>query len=131
MAPLGTLVLCSYINGGSPCIITQMICLSPNHVKNLDTLQVLSITLVIRFASKLFLQTTVKFYTVPYYAQHLTQIIRTSEPWKTFLRERDVDGTIHRAEIIQRIKDSESVTDQYLVKFGDGEREEVMGYNLL
>jgi len=30
---------------------------------------------------------------------------------KTFLRERAVDGTIHRAEIIERIKNSESITD--------------------
>jgi len=39
---------------------------------------------------------------------------------KTFLRERDADGTIHRAEIIGRIENSESITDQYLVKFGYG-----------
>ena len=47
----------------------------------------------------------------------------------TVLRERAVDSTIHRAEIIQRIKDSESISNQYLVKVGDGEREEVMSYN--
>ena len=70
----------NFNSSGSPCITTQTICLSLNHVKSLDTSRVLSIMLVIPFASKLFLQTTVKFYTVPYYAQHLTQIIRTSEP---------------------------------------------------
>ena len=50
---------------------------------------------------------------------------------KTFLREREVDGTIHRAEIVQRIENSEAITDQYLVKFGNGEREEVMSYNAI
>ena len=50
---------------------------------------------------------------------------------KTFLRERDADGTIHRAEIIVRIENSESIPDQYLVKFGDGEREEVMSCNAI
>ena len=47
---------------------------------------------------------------------------------KIYLCERKVDGTIHRGKIVERIENSEAITDQYLVKFGDGEQEEVMNY---
>ena len=50
---------------------------------------------------------------------------------KTFLREREIDGTVHRAEITERIQNSEAVADQYLVTFGDGQRTEVMNYNAI
>ena len=50
---------------------------------------------------------------------------------KTFLRESEVDGTIHRAEIMERIQNAENVADQYLVKFGDGTRDEVMNYSAI
>ena len=50
---------------------------------------------------------------------------------KTFLCERDVNGTIHRTEIVEYDKHSELITDQCQVKFGDGEREEVMTYNAI
>ena len=47
---------------------------------------------------------------------------------KTFLREREDDGTIHRAKIMQRIENADNISDQYLVKVGK-DREEVMNYN--
>ncbi len=48
---------------------------------------------------------------------------------RTFLRERDVDGTIHRAEVIKRIEGLDDATDQFLVRLGDGTREDVMTYD--
>ena len=47
---------------------------------------------------------------------------------KTFLCEREDDGTIHRAEVIERIHTADDMADQYLVKFG-ADRAEVLNYN--
>ena len=48
---------------------------------------------------------------------------------KTFLRQREVDGARHRAEVLKRIKDVDDGIEQFLVSFGDGQREEIMTYN--
>ena len=50
---------------------------------------------------------------------------------KTFLQYREVDDTIHRAKVIERIENAEAVMDQYLIEYGDGERTEVINYNAL
>ncbi|MEL6802173.1 MAG: hypothetical protein AAFO91_00130, partial [Bacteroidota bacterium] len=50
---------------------------------------------------------------------------------KTFLREYQVDGTRHRAEVLKRIESVNSEVDQFLVSLGDGSREEVMTYNAI
>jgi hypothetical protein len=50
---------------------------------------------------------------------------------KTFLLERDVDGTIHRAEVISRVEYVDGETEQFLVKFGDGQREDIMTYDAI
>jgi len=50
----------------------------------------------------------------------------------SFLRERDVDGSIHWAVIVERIFDDiaeDEAEYQYLVKFGDGSRTDIMTYN--
>ena len=47
---------------------------------------------------------------------------------KTFLCEREDDGTIHRAEVIERIYTADNMADQYLVKFR-ADREQVLNYN--
>ena len=47
---------------------------------------------------------------------------------RTFLLEREVDGTVHRAEVTKRLKQAEDEAEQYLVRVGDG-RQEVMTYN--
>jgi hypothetical protein len=50
----------------------------------------------------------------------------------TFLRDREVDGTVHRARIIERLppEGSDSIDDDYLyrIEFGDGTREDIMTY---
>ena len=46
----------------------------------------------------------------------------------TFLREREVDGSVHRAEVIKRLENMDGQTDQYLVSLGDGKRQDVMTY---
>ena len=48
---------------------------------------------------------------------------------KTFLREYDMDGFIHHGEIMERIDNADAAIDQYLVKFGDGDRTKIMNYN--
>jgi hypothetical protein len=48
------------------------------------------------------------------------------------LSKRDVDGSIHCATIVTRIFDNIAEDEseyQYLVKFGDGSRTDVMTYN--
>ena len=50
---------------------------------------------------------------------------------KTFLCEREVDGTVYRSEIIERVENAEAVTDQFLISFSDGERTEIMNYNAI
>jgi hypothetical protein len=50
----------------------------------------------------------------------------------SFLSGRDVDGSIHCATIVERIFDDVAEDEseyQYLVKFGDGSRTDVMTYN--
>ena len=63
------------------------------------------------------------------------QPLPTFDPLKiigmSFLRDRDVDGTIHRAEVIEQlplddVEDEDSI--QYVVKLGGGAREDVMTY---
>jgi len=51
----------------------------------------------------------------------------------TFLRDRETDGSIHRARIKERLppdKDDDGEW-QYIVELGDGTRTDVMGYNHL
>ena len=48
---------------------------------------------------------------------------------RTFLMEREVDGTVHRAEVTKRIAAMEGEAEQYLVKLGDGTRQDVMTYD--
>ena len=50
---------------------------------------------------------------------------------KIFSRECEVDGTVQCAEIIERVENSETVTDQFLVRFSSGKRTEVMNYNAI
>ena len=50
---------------------------------------------------------------------------------KAYLREREVDGTVHRAEVTEQVQNSETIADQYLVTFGDGQHTEVMKYNAI
>ena len=48
---------------------------------------------------------------------------------RTFLRKREADGSMHRAEVIKRMETVDGETEQFLVRLGDGKREEVMTYN--
>ena len=50
---------------------------------------------------------------------------------KTFLREYQVDGARHRAEVLKRLENVDDETEQFLVSLGDGTREEVMTYNAI
>jgi hypothetical protein len=47
---------------------------------------------------------------------------------KTFLLEREVDGSVHRAEVIKCMDDLDFETDMYLVDLGDGKRQDIMSY---
>lgn len=48
---------------------------------------------------------------------------------RTFLRERELDGTVHCAEVIKRIEGLDHESDQFLVRLGIGTREDVMTYD--
>ena len=50
---------------------------------------------------------------------------------KTFLRKQDIDGSIHRAEVMKRINTIDGEVDQFLVSLGDGTREDIMTYNAI
>ena len=45
--------------------------------------------------------------------------------------EHEVDGTVHRAEVICQVESVDQETDQYLVQLGDGKRQEVMTYDTI
>jgi hypothetical protein len=48
---------------------------------------------------------------------------------RTFLLEREADGTVHRAEVIRREESIDGVTEQLVVRLGDGKRQDIMTYN--
>jgi len=48
---------------------------------------------------------------------------------RTFLLDRETDGTVHRAEVIRRAESVDGETDQFLVRLGDGRREDIMTYD--
>jgi len=50
---------------------------------------------------------------------------------RTFLRPREIDGSLHRAEVMRRVETVDGETEQYLVRLGDGTREEVMTYDAI
>jgi hypothetical protein len=48
---------------------------------------------------------------------------------RTFLREKNVDGTIHDAKVIKRKEGLDDATDHFLVRLGDETREDVITYD--
>jgi len=50
---------------------------------------------------------------------------------RTFLHEREIDGSLHCAEVIKRVATVDGETEQYLVRLGDGTREDVMTYDAI
>lgn len=50
---------------------------------------------------------------------------------KTILHEHEIDSTICRAKLLMHIKNSEAITDQFIVTFGHEEDEEIMNYNAI
>jgi hypothetical protein len=50
---------------------------------------------------------------------------------RTFLLDREIDGTVHRAEVLCRVEQVDGETEQYLVRLGDGRRQEVMTYDAI
>ena len=49
----------------------------------------------------------------------------------TFLREREVDGSIYLAEVMKRLEKDDADCEQFLVSLGDGKRQEVLEYHAL
>ena len=50
---------------------------------------------------------------------------------RTFLMAREVDGSVHRAEVMRRVESIDDETEQYLVHLGDGKRQEIMTYDAI
>jgi hypothetical protein len=50
---------------------------------------------------------------------------------RTFLLDREVDGTVHCAEVLCRVEQVDGETEQYLVRLGDGPRQELMTYDAI
>eukprot|EP00957_Ditylum_brightwellii_P155330 11824255-Ditylum_brightwellii.AAC.1 len=44
---------------------------------------------------------------------------------------REVDGSVHRAEVMHPVESMDGETEQYLVRLGDEKRKEIMTYNAI
>ena len=60
--------------------------------------------------------------------EHLPSVDPADLVGSSFLREREIDGLVYRAHMIEEISTDDGSPNQYLVVFGDGDREEVMTY---